>query len=93
MEKYKIEKFKTPIKKNYKLIKKYDVIKTEYGDFDNVIEAMVLGLKVIKNSTILELTLVGCDGIPFTTHYFMLNNDATFNVIGKAKIIEPDLQK
>lgn len=46
MKKYEINKFETPEKKSYKNLEKYDVLRFEFGDFDNWVTAIVLDSRI-----------------------------------------------
>ena len=45
-KKYEIKNLKNPVKKNISDVKKYDVTRFEFGDYDNWVNAVILDVKV-----------------------------------------------
>lgn len=86
--KYEIQRFEKPITKHYTQVKKYDVARFAYGDEDNVVNAIILDIKIEStenNNPILEIHFAYRDGEECTCYSSI--NDYNFEIVGKAKQI------
>ena len=88
--KYKIEKFEKPISKSYKDVKKYEVARFEYGDYDNWCNAIILNLTPKDNNKLLEIEFALSDGRVMTAYSFMSKGDSSLDIIGTAKALEKE---
>lgn len=90
--KYQIDKYGKPIKKAYHDVKKYDVARFEYGDYDNWVNAIILKLTPEKNNKVLKIEFVTASGQAMVAYGFIDNGKHDFDIIGTAKEItkEPD---
>ena len=96
---YKINKFEKPEKRSYQDIKKFDVVRTEYGDFDNWITVIILDLivkevnyggeKPVKEVEVHFADTCGMEG----TFYSPVYNNLTFDVVGKAVELKKEQSK
>ena len=96
-EVYKIEKFESPVVKSYKDVEKYDVARFEYGDYDNWVDAIILDIKVKLNENKVpieaEIHFAYSFGPEETCYSFASGGDIQFDIIGKAKKLENDMEK
>ena len=81
--KYKIEKFEKPITKPYEEVKKYDVARFEYGDYDNWVNAIILNITKEKENT-LKIECVTEYGRVFECYGFIYFGKHNFDIIGTA---------
>ena len=88
--KYKIEKFEKTISKSYKDVKKYEVARFEYGDYDNWCNAIILKLTPKDNNKILEIEFALSDGRVMMAYSFMNKGDSILDIIGTAKELKKD---
>lgn len=89
MWKYKIERFEKPIKKEYQDVKKYDVARFEYGDYDNWVDAIILNITP-ENERILKIEFAMIDGRVMDAYEFVHNNKSVFEIIGTATEIKKE---
>ena len=83
--KYTIEKYKEPIVKSYKDVKKYEVARFEYGDYDNWCHAIILSLTPEDNNRTLKIEFATRDGRVMNAYSFMRNGDDYLEIVGEAK--------
>ena len=93
--KYEIKKFKEPITKAYQEVKKYEVARFEFGDYDNWVNAIILNLTPERNNTVLKIEFTTSCGKEDVAYGFIYNGKHDFDIIGVAKEIkkEQDVQK
>ena len=84
MNKYKIEKNETTQRKLYQDVKKFDVARFEYGDYDNWANAIILELNVVKNGKVLEIKWCTVNGTEYVAYDFINNGKAYLDIIGVA---------
>lgn len=83
-----------PVEKHYKDIKKYDVTRFEYGDFDNWVTAILLDVKLEKspyNPNDYRVSIHFCyqNGEEETCYDMSRTKDYKMEIIGHAVEIEP----
>lgn len=87
--KYIIEKSEKIIKKPYQEVKKYDVVRFEYGDYNNWAEAIIINITPIENKMVkIEFEIE--DGRFFVGYNFMTNGKCYFDIIGVAHEIKKE---
>ena len=85
---YKINKYEEPKQKSYKDVKKYEVARFEYGDYDNWVNAIILDLK-IENERCCKITFCTIIGMTEVCYSFLdSNKDCIFEIIGTAEKIK-----
>ena len=95
MKKFEIIKNENSVYKNYKEIKKFEVVNMEFGDFDNFINAIILNISIEKEEkypnnrirSLYKIDFCYANGM-FETAYESSFTPLELKVIGYAKQLE-----